>query len=275
MRTRHAPATLVASTLVALAFLAPILIMVSGSLKPDPRVLPEAGSWRAFVPAGPTFQNYADVFSRVAFGRFLLSSLIITGSTALLGLAVNSAAGYALSRLAWRGRRTSLALVLALLVVPFEAIAVPLFYGASILGLRDTYVVQILPFVASPFMIYLFYSYFLGLPRELEEAARIDGAGTWRTFATIIVPMSWPVYGAAAVLMVLTQWGSFLWPLLVTSGPEVRPLPVAIAAFYTLPPLQWGDILAFAVMMAAPVVVLFALLQRWIVRGVTFGGLVR
>jgi multiple sugar transport system permease protein len=265
----------VLAVVVAIAFVMPVLIMATGSIKDDARVLPEAGSMSGLVPTDPTLENYVDVFERVAFARFFLNSLLITAAVTLLGLAVNSAAGYALARLEWRGRDALMALVVALLVVPFEAIAVPLFYGASVLGLRDTYVVQIVPFIANPFVIYLFYSYFLGLPRELEEAARLDGAGTWRTFARIIVPMSAPAYGASAVLVVLMQWGSYLWPLLVTSGPEVRPLPVAIAAFYTLPPLQWGDILAFGAMMAAPVIVAFLLLQRWIVRGVAFGGVVR
>jgi multiple sugar transport system permease protein len=158
--------------------------------------------------------------------------------------------------------------VLALMILPLEAIAVPLFYQVALLGLRDSYLAQILPFIANAFSIYLFYSFFIGLPRELEEAARLDGASTLRTFFTIIVPNAKPVFASVAILTFLTWWGSYLWPLLVTIGPEVRPLPVAIASFYTLPPLQWGDILAFGVMMVSPVLLIFLLFQRWFVRGV-------
>jgi multiple sugar transport system permease protein len=253
---------------LALIFVAPILLMVVGSLKPDARVLVEAGSLRALVPDAITFQNYADVFRRTDFARFLLNSAVITGSIVAGGLVVNSLAGYAFARLRWRGRALVFNLVLALMIVPFEAIAVPLFYQVSLLGLRDTYVAQVVPFVADAFAIFLFYTFFIGLPRELEEAARLDGAGVLRTFLTIIVPNAKPVFATVAILSFLTRWGAYLWPLLITIGPEVRPLPVAITTFYTLPPLQWGDIMAFGVMMVAPILVVFLLFQRWFVRGV-------
>lgn len=260
--------------LVALAavYVAPILFMVVGSLKPDARVLAEAGSLRAFLPTEASFQNYRDVFRRVAFGRFLLNSLVVTGSIVLGGLVVNSLAGYAFARLRWRGRDAVFLLVLVLLILPYEAIAVPLFYQVSLLGWRDTYLVQILPFVANALSIYLFYSFFLGLPRELEDAARVDGAGTLRTFWEVVVPNSRPVFATVTIVTFLFFWGFFLWPQLVTSGPRVRPLPVAIATFHTLPPLQWGDILAFGVMMVAPVLLVFLLFQRWFVRGIASTG---
>lgn len=257
----------------ALVYVAPLALMVVGSLKPDQRVLSEAATLRAYWPQAVSLANYRDVFGRVEFGRFLFNSLWIATWVVGAGLVINSLAGYALARLRWRGRRLALAVVGALLIIPLEAIAVPLFYGVTLLGLRDTYTAQILPFVANAFSIYLFYSFFLGLPRELEEAARVDGAGILRTFAEVVIPNCRPVFATVAILTFLTQWGSFLWPLMVTGGPEVRPLPVAIAVFYTLPPRQWGDILAFAVMMVAPVVLLFLLFQRAFVRGVATTGM--
>ena len=172
----------------ALLFVAPILFMVAGSLKPDERVLVEAGSLRAFWPEGASLQNYRDVFERVAFGRFLFNSLFIALAVTALGLAVNAPAGYAFARLAWRGRKAAFALVTSLLIIPFEAIAVPLFYQAALLGWRDTYAVQIVPFAANAFSIYLFYTFFLGLPRELEEAARVDGATEIQVFFGIMIP---------------------------------------------------------------------------------------
>jgi multiple sugar transport system permease protein len=269
LRTLLAHAALVA---LAAVYVAPILFMVVGSLKPDARVLAEAGSLRAFLPTEASLQNYRDVFRRVAFGRFLLNSLVVTGSIVLGGLVVNSLAGYAFARLRWTGRDAVFLLVLVLLILPYEAIAVPLFYQVSLLGWRDTYLVQILPFVANALSIYLFYSFFLGLPRELEDAARIDGAGTLRTFWEVVVPNSRPVFATVTIVTFLFFWGFFLWPQLVTSGPRVRPLPVAIATFHTLPPLQWGDILAFGVMMVAPVLLVFLLFQRWFVRGIASTG---
>ena len=257
---------------LALVFIAPILLMVAGSLKPDARVLIEAGSWRALLPDSVSLQNYGDVFSRVDFTRYLLNSLWITGCVVVLGLVVNAMAGYAFARMQWRGRDLVFGLVLMILIIPLEAIAVPLFYQVTLWGWRDTYVVQIVPFIANAFSIYLFHTYFLGLPRELEEAARIDGAGVLRTFVSIIVPNARPAFASVAILTFLTQWGAFLWPLMVTSGEAVRPLPLGIAAFYTLPPLQWGDIFAFGVMMVAPVLLLFLVFQKWFVRGVAATG---
>ncbi|MFI0377699.1 MAG: carbohydrate ABC transporter permease, partial [Candidatus Thiodiazotropha sp.] len=139
---------------------------------------------------------------------------------------------------------------------------------ASMLGLRDSYSIQIVPFIANAFAIYLFYSFFIGMPKELEEAARLDGASTLRIFFSIIMPNAKPVFASVAILTFLTWWGSYLWPMMVTIGPSVRPLPVAIASFFTLPPLNWGDILAFGVMMVSPVLLLFIIFQRWFVRGV-------
>ena len=259
--------------LFALLFVAPIVFMLVGSLKPEARVLVEAGDWRAFWPQHASLSNYRDVFERVDFARYLRNSLFINIMILGPGLLLNALAGYAFARLPWRGRGLLFNLVLAVMIIPLEAIAVPLFYMVTLAGWRDTYLVQILPFVANAFSIYLFYTYFIGLPRELEEAARIDGAGVLRTFFIIIVPNAKPVFASVAILTFLTQWGAFLWPLMVTSSERVRPLPLAVATFHSLPPLQWGDIFAFGVMMVSPILLVFLLFQRWFVRGVAATGI--
>lgn len=259
--------------LATLVWLLPVIVMVASSLKPDARVLPEAGTLGGLVPTDPTTENYEDVFRRVAFLRILFNSIAINAAIVVGGLAVNSVAAYALARLRWPGRRLVLAFVLALLVVPFEAIAVPLFYGTTALGWRDTYAVQILPFLANALSIYLFYSFFIDLPRDIEDAARVDGAGPWRVFLQVVVPQSRSVFVTVAIVTFLLFWGMYLWPLLVTSRVDVRPLPLGIASFRTLPPVQWGDIMAFAVMMVVPVAVLFVLLGRWLVRSLASVGM--
>jgi multiple sugar transport system permease protein len=258
---------------IALLFVAPVAMMLIGSLKPNERVLLEAGTLAAFVPTDGSLNNYAAVFERTDFLRFLFNSVLITGTIVVAGLILNSLAAYAFARLQWRGRDLLFNLVLALMILPFEAIAVPLFYGVSILGLRDTYTAQILPFIANAFSIYLFYTFFIGLPKELEEAARLDGASSLRIFFSIILPNAKPAFASVAILSFLTWWGAYLWPLMVTIGPEVRPLPVAIASFYTLPPLQWGDILAFGTMLVLPVLAVFLMFQKWFVRGVASSGI--
>lgn len=262
-----------ALTLSALVMVAPILFMIVGSFKPDAAVLREAGTLRAFVPAEVSLDNYRDVFERVPFGRFLLHSVLINGAIVALGLLVNAPAGYALARLRPPGEKRLMGFVLAVLVIPFESIAVPLFYQLSAMGWRDSYLVQIAPFVANPLAIYLFYSFFRGMPRALEEAAYLDGAGTLRTFVAIVVPNAKPVFAAVTIVTFLFNWGAYLWPLLMTTRQAVRPLPLAIATFHTLPPLAWGDILAFGVLMVLPVLAVFVVFQRWFVRGVASSGL--
>lgn len=256
-----------------LLFFGPIAFMLVASFKPDDLVLSEAGSWRAFFPTGASFDNYQSVFSRVPFIRYLLNSLFITGTIVAAGLVVNSLAGYALARLPWRGKNLLFLFVLALLILPFEAIAVPLFYQMTELGWRNSYQVQIVPFIANAFSIYLFYTFFLGLPRELEESAMIDGAGPWKTYWSVIVPVARPAFASVAILTFLLHWGNYLWPLMVTVGDTYRPLPVAIASFQTIPPIQWGDIMAFGVMMVTPVLVIFLWFQRWFVQGVAASGM--
>jgi len=247
---------------LTLLYLLPAGVLVAGSLRPD-----EPG------PARLSAENYRQVFERAPFWRYLGNTLLIAGGIVVGGLAVNSALGFALARLRWRGRLLALTAVLALLALPFEAVAIPLFYGVSVTGWRDTYLVQILPFLAQPLSVYLFYSFFVGFPKELEEAARVDGAGPVRIWLQILVPNSGPALGAVTVTSFLSAWGAFLWPLLVTSGAQVRPLPLALATFKTQPPIAWGDIYAFAVLAALPVAGVFWLLEPWFVRSLATTGL--
>ena len=260
-------------TAVAFVYIAPVLFMVVGSLKPDEAVLADAGTLRALAPTDVSLQNYRDVFRRVPFGRYLVNSLLVTGLIVGLGLVVNSMVGYAFARLRWRGRDVLFGLVLALMILPLEVIVVPLFYQVTLFGWRNTYTAQIVPFVGNAFAIYLFYSFFIGMPRDLEESAWADGAGVLRTYVQIIVPNAKPVFASVTIITFLFFWGFYMWPLMVTIGPQVRPLPVGIAEFHTLPPLQWGDIMAFGVMMVTPVLVVFLVFQRWFVQGVAGTGI--
>jgi len=257
-------------SLLALFFLFPLLFMFIGSFKPDGEVLNQGLG--AFVPSGLTVRNYFDAFARAQFGRLFLNSLIVSTAVVFSGLIVNSLFGYALARMRFHGRNLVLAIIIALIIIPLEAIAVPLLFIVSGWGWIDTYHVQILPFVAQPLFIYLFYTFFLDMPRELEEAARIDGAGPLRAFVSVIAPLAKPAYGSVAILSFLFIWGQLLWPVMVTRGPQVRPLPLGIAEFQNLPPIQWGDIMAFAAMMILPVLVVFVAFQRAFVRGVASQG---
>ena len=275
----HAPATAsrriamyVLLTAVAIAMLVPMLFMVIGAFKPDANVIADANSWRAFWPGNFTFENFGDAFRRGRFGQLLVNSTIIAVGVVGAGLVVNSLFGYALARLPFRGSRIVLLAVIALMIIPLEAVAIPLLWMMAALGLRNSYIVQILPFIANPLFVYLFYTFFLAIPRDLEEAARVDGAGPVTTFLRVSMPLAKPAYATVGILSFLFIWGQLLWPVLVTSGPDVRPLPLGISVFVTQPPIQWGDIMAFAFMMTIPLLVVFIAFQRWFVQSVASSG---
>jgi multiple sugar transport system permease protein len=257
----------VALTVVAVIFVAPIAYLVIGSFKPSRQDLDGLSS---FIPDHMSLHNYGAMLGRFNssatgyFAQFYATSAIVSLAVVLGGLIVNSMAGYALARLRWRGREAVLLGVITLIILPFQGIAIPLYYMLN--GLRDTYVVQFLPFIAQAFSIYLFYAFFAGLPRELEEAARIDGAGPWRTFLKIIVPQAKPVYATVTILTFLASWSSFLWPVLMVDKPDVTPLPLEISVFQGQPPIDWGQIFAFGVFLVAPVLAVFLVFQRSFVR---------
>lgn len=256
-----------------LFFLFPLLYMVFTSLNPDEMaILRNMATIEAFFPSQISLENYGSVFKRMPFGRFLFNSIFIVSTTVFLGLFVNSMAAFALARFNIRGKSIMVALVVALIIIPFESIAVPLLLITNRLGWLNSYQVQIIPFIANPFFIFLFYQFFLKFPKELEEAAIIDGAHWYKIYWSIVLPLSKPVLSSVAILHFLFQWGSFLWPLMVTRGPEYRPLTVGMQVFFGQYPRLWGDIMAFATMMTIPVLVLFAALQSRFVASVANTG---
>ncbi len=257
----------------AFVFLAPLWIMWVSSLKADEfQLLTEMGTWRIFVPSHPSLQNYFDVFRRMPFQRFFLNSTIIVTSIVAAGSVVNSMAGYALARMRWLGRGLVLSLIVSLIIIPFEGVAIPLLLIVNRLGWLDSYRVQIIPFIAHPFSIYLFYQFFIGIPKDFDEAALVDGASRLRIYWNIILPLSKPVLATVAILQFLEYWGAFLWPLMVTRGFEYRPLTVGMQTFFGQWPREWGDIMAFATMMTIPTLVLFLAFQRWFIQSVASAG---
>jgi len=253
----------------ALVFFAPIYYLVVSSFRPGDQVLTGV---RGFFPTEFSLENYVDVFRRFSnsttgyLWQFIAVSVVVTALVLIGGLVVNSLAGYALARMRWKGRSFVLLLVTVLTIIPFEAVALPLYYMLS--GSRNTILIQAIPFVASAFSIFLFYTFFLGIPGEIEEAARLDGAGPFRTFFTIVVPMSKPAFATVAILTFLAQWGSYLWPVLMVTDTSVRPLPLELSVFQAAQPPEWGSVLAFGVIFILPVLIVFLIFQRWFVASI-------
>ncbi len=258
---------------LAIFFLFPLVYMFVSSFKPDDVVLSSSGSLGALWPS-PTvgLENYGDAIERASVVRVFLNSVLISTLIVGGGLVVNSLFGYALARLKFRGRNIMVAVMVALIIIPFEALAVPLLFMGAQANMLDTYAIQILPFIANPLYVYLFYTFFLNIPVELEEAARVDGAGPVRTFVSVIAPLAKPAYATMAILGFLFSWGQFLWPVMVTRGVAVRPLPLGIGTFQTTPPIQWGDIMAYAGLMTLPLLIIFLIFQRYFVQGVASSG---
>jgi multiple sugar transport system permease protein len=269
-------------SLLAVFFLFPIVFMLVSSFKNDEtQVMRDMSSLYAFVPRGELgLQNYYEVFEQTEFGRLMLNSVFIVGVMVIGGLIINSLMAYALARLQFKGRGVLLGVVVALIIIPFEAVAVPLlllvnrfpWFGGATTWL-ESYHVQIIPFIADAFSIFLFYQFFISIPKDLEEAALVDGAGLFRIFWRIIIPLSRPVFATVAILQFLAHWGDFLWPLMVTRGIEYRPLTVGIQQYFGLDPKIWGDIMAFGAMITIPVLIVFLLFQKWFVQSVASTGI--
>ena len=268
--------TQVLRVFLVLIFAGPILFMFVSSFKPDAQIFADIPGWRAFVPVGDiSLDNYRGVFERVPAERFLLNSIGISVITVGLGLLINSMAAFALSRLRWSGQKLILAAIIATLVVPFETFALPLvwwinklpwleFNGFSLAlteGWLDTYRVQLVPFIANAFSIYLFYQYFTTIPTEIDEAARVDGASWFSIYRRIVMPLSGPAIATVAILTFLPAWNSYLWPLMVVQSEEKRPVMLGLQYFFQLN-VSWGQIMAYSSMITLPILALFLAFQR-------------
>ncbi len=225
------------------------------------------------LPLEPVLEHYRALFAERSFWVPVRNSLVVAGSTTVLSLALGSFCAYALARLRFRGRAPLLAFVLAVSMFPQISIVSPLYLLLRALGLIDSYPGLVLPYVtfAMPLTIWLLVGFFRRLPRELEEAAWVDGAGRLRTFLEVVVPISAPALAASAILTFVYCWNEFLFALSFTLGPERQTVPVAIALFRGQYQVPWGQVLAAAVVATAPVAALVLAFQRRIVQGLTSG----
>lgn len=262
-------------TAIAVFFLFPIIFMFVCSIKNnETQIVRDMSNIKAFIPYGEIgLKNYFDVFQQMPFGRFMFNSVFIVGSTVLSGLVLNSMIAYALARIRFKGRAFIISLIIALIIIPAEAVVIPLLLMVNQIGWLDSYQVQIIPFIVDAFSIFLFYQFFIGLPISLDEAAKIDGASPFQIYRRIIIPLSKPVFATVAILQFLFRWGDFLWPLMVTRGYEYRPLTVAIQQFFSQDPKVWGDIFAFAAMVTIPSLIIFLVFQKWFVHSVASSGI--
>ncbi|GGB93675.1 sn-glycerol-3-phosphate transport system permease protein UgpE [Marinobacterium zhoushanense] len=272
---------------IGYVFLFPLLFMLVSSLKPEQEIFADLYSIRAILPVGElSLENYRQVFAKSDVLLYFRNSVLITSATVVLGLFVNSLLAFTLSRMEWSGRKYVLSAVIALMIIPLEAIVVPLLLLVSklptigweqgVMVLKSSWLntleVQILPFVANSFFIFLFYQFFRDIPKDFDEAAELDGATPFQIYRHIIVPMSGPVFATVAILHFLLMWNQYIWPIMAVQGEDARPVMPGIQIFFGRQ-VGWGEIMAYASFVTLPVLAVFLAFQKMFVRSLAGAGI--
>jgi len=254
-----------------LLMIGPFLWMLLGSLKSQAEFLV---STPTFLPKEATTGNYQRLFDQLDFPRFFFNSSVVAVVVTVGNVLFCPMLGFALAKLQWRGKRLIMGLVLATLMVPAGITLIPNFVLMRNLGLVNTYPGLILPFLVGPFGVFLTRQFMYGIPDELLEAARIDGANEWRIFWQVVMPITVPVLATLGILTFLGSWNSFLYPLVMAQEPNMYTLPVALATFATGQyQADHGMLMAGSVVLVVPVLLIFILFQRWITEGIATTGL--
>lgn len=258
-------------SLLALAMLFPLLWLLSTALKsPQENLFQFPPQW---LPEQPTFENFVRVWNSQPFGRYLLNSTAIAVFTVIFNLLFCSLAAYPLARLQFRGRQLIFSSIVATIAIPFQIVMIPLYILTVQLGLRNTYLGVMFPYLAGAFGIFLLRQAFAGVPKELEEAARMDGCSELGIWAWVMLPAVRPALVTLAIFTFIGSWGDFLWPLLVLDRPEQYTLPLGVAKLAGTFSLDWRLVAAGSILSIVPVLVVFVLLQRYIVSANTSSGI--
>lgn len=271
---RSRAARLVAFALLALlaaSWLLPLAWAIDTSLKTEVQAQSLPLAW---VPDGGfTLENYRTVFARGEVFTWMWNTLLIAGAVTVLTVVICALAGYAFSRTVFSGRRALLALTIALIMVPGQILIVPLFKEMNALNLVDTFLGVILPQTVAPMMVYIFKQYFDQVPQEIEDAARVDGAGNWRLLWNVILPTCRPIVTAVAIFVFIGAWNNFMWPFIVTNNPDLMTLPVGLSTVKNAYGVIYAQTMASAMIAALPLTVLFMVFQRQIIKAVATTGL--
>jgi ABC-type glycerol-3-phosphate transport system permease component len=264
---------LVGATLLALA---PLLWMTSSAFKPEGEIMSYPPRW---IPPSPTLQNFRYILANFAFGRWWLNSIIAAVVSTSLVLLLDSLAAYAFARLEFRGSQLLYGVILSMLMVPIQVTIVPLYLLFSSAHLVDTLAAVLLPTTGNVTGIFLLRQFFRSIPREFEEAARIDGATHLQIWRLIMLPLSRPALMSVAIITFISSWNNFLWPLVISYSDASRTLPVGIGQFFggasgvsgSAP--AFGPVMAAALLATLPAIFVFLILQSYFVRGITMSGL--
>ena len=269
---RRAPVRAIFLALLALLFLMPLLWMATTSLKSTAEV---SQADLTFLPQDPTTEGYSTILAapQTPVAQWFLNSMIAATAQTLLVLVVATMAAYALARLSFPGKKIITALVLATLFVPPISLLIPNYVIVSNFGWLDSLAAVIVPGAAGAFGVFFLRQFFMSLPLELEEAAMLDGAGRFKTFLTVIVPLSRPALATLALLTFLANWNDFLWPLYVLFSPERLTIQPGLSTLQSAYTTDYATIMAGGAIASIPVLILFLISQRFVIEGIARGGL--
>jgi multiple sugar transport system permease protein len=252
---------------ISLLTITPIVWMVSGAI----RIRQETYLLKV-IPDTPTLENFTYVFTQVPFARYMFNSFFVSSTVTILALFFHSMAAYALARLRFPGRELIFSLIFSTLLVSLPVILVPLFILVRELGMLDSYAGLIIPAIFHAFGIFLLRQFYLGIPRELEEAAIVDGASYWQVYKNVILPLSRPILAALAVFFFLANWNSFLWPLTITTDQDLWVVQMGIASFRQQYASSQQYVMAASTVVAMPTMLLFFIFQRQLVESIKTSG---
>ena len=261
------------NTLIGIIFVSPLIWMISASFKPEAKIFANMNSLITFLPVDASFDNYFEVFRRINMANVFKNTLLYIALILVFDLLVNSICGYALAKFDFKGRKFMLSFIVALMVLPMEAILLPLYIEMSQLGLVNTLRALVILFIATSIAIYMFYNFFHDIPDDLIEAAAIDGSSPVRTFFTIVMPSAKTVYATVFILDFVAHWNDFMWPFLVMTGEDKRTIQLAVQSFFSTSPVHYSAIMAALVVSAIPMIVMFIFMQKYYVEGIASSGI--
>ena len=261
-------AWMLVALVLALMTIFPLLWMLSISFKPQVEVF-QPNLW----PKAPSWSNFLYVLTEAPFGRYLFNSFVVSAAVTVIALWFHTMAGYALARLRFPGREAIFLAIFSTFLVSLPVIIVPLFIIVRTMGMLNSYAGLIVPAIFNAFGIFLLRQYYVSLPRELEEAAIVDGAGYWRIYWSVILPLSRPIIASLAILFFLANWNAFLWPLTIANDPNLWVVQVGISSFRSQYASSWNYIMAASTIVAAPMLILFVIFQRQIMDSIKTSGL--
>ena len=257
--------------LLLVVILFPTFCVIMGALKGPDEIL----VFDRLMPSHPTLNNFQEIFERsdeIPVFRWFFNSVFVSSVTAFLVVIFSSMAAYPLARLPLPGKKFVFAMILATMMVPGQVTLVPVYLILEFFHLPDTYWALIIPHLAGAFGVFMFRQFFLGIPMDLEDAARVDGCTRFRTFWTIIVPLSKPALATLGILTFMANWNAFLFPLIVTDSVDMRLLPVGLALFFQGAfSVEYGMVMAASIISTLPALIMFIIFQRNIIEGLTLG----